>query len=326
VSTYGRNLSAGDTYTDPITGVTVIKLTDSNTPVASNTNAYPSTAQTTCVSLPWGDSNEMRTVMVMSVSGGFTRAYLGDVDITTGTLSNWRLFNSPEIGRAESAVAFSNIDEDILYVSSNSQIRKYNRKWDSWVTDADFPKTITGLSRGSVLRVSANDDVFVTTQYTRQWFAYWRKGADVQCSPSGKNGQGGLTPDGNWGWFNESDSNSSYAYLVGPAPGSVCTVTELTPATAFRNSHAATMDKYIFSYNPSAASPQAQYLNCDTEVVTTLGSPGELIGGSSHFAGNWVVNPNPQTTWACVSTETTSGKIRRSGCFLWFRSEQLWTH
>jgi hypothetical protein len=27
------------------------------------------------------------------------------------------------------------------------------------------------------------------------------------------------------------------------------------------------------------------------------------------------VNPNPQTTWACVSTETTSGKIRNALAF-----------
>src|SRR5437870_2333568 len=96
---YGRNLAAGKTYIDPNTGVTVLKMTDINTPTSGNAgmvHGYSEGGPT--ISQPWQgtDGNTYYTAHV-----GY---WLVDVryDTSTITTSNWRRVSAGEV-----ALAFS---------------------------------------------------------------------------------------------------------------------------------------------------------------------------------------------------------------------------
>jgi len=299
--TYGRTLKAGESYVDPTTGVTVLKLTDANTPIP-NARVTVHTAQVTSVSLPWGTNGAMRTISVME-RDTYSHPYLVDVNTQTLAISNWRSVDAAWGGSdAEGAIAFSPTQPQIVYVASGSQIQKYNTATNAFVSDGTFPKTISGLARGSILFVSADENVFVVTQYQRQWFKYWHVDTGSLCQ--GGTGQGGLTPGGAWGWGETEDANSNMAYKVNTADCSTS-----SPFT-FRTVHpAGVVGNFLAAIDPSTSGgPQTHYWDMQTDQDVDLGTHGGLIGGSSHMAGNWVVG-QPSPPWALVSTFTPNGAL-----------------
>jgi hypothetical protein len=300
---YGRNLRAGEAYVDPLTGVTVLKLSDANTPIA-NSRVNVHSAQVTSVSLPWGSSGEMRTVNLI-VRDAFSSPWLVDVNTETLELSNWRSVASQWGGSdAVSAIAFSPSDPHIVYVASTSQIKKYDTQAGAFVTDQNFPKSIPGMSRGSILFVSRDENVFVVTQYNRQWFKFWTVSTDQVCQ--GGTGQGGLAPDGRWGWGTNKDSQSNIAYKVRTSD---CATSQ--PFT-FRTSHPAGADKFLVAGDPTrSGGPQIHYWDMENDTKVDLLRPGELIGGSRHMAGNWVIG-QPDPPWVLVSTFTSLGKFNNA--------------
>ena len=301
---YGRDLNAGGSYVDPLTGVIVIKLSDASTP-ASNVRVTVHGAQVASVSLPWGANGEMRTVG-LNARDQFTRPWLVDVNTQTFALSNWRNLDTKWGGSdAVSAIAFSPRDPRIVYVASTGgQIRKYDTQTGAFVTDAFFPKTIPGLSRGSILFVSRDENVFVVTKYNRQWFKYWTVSTNSVCQ--GGTGQGGLSPDGRWGWGTEEDNQSNFAYKVATND---CSTSQ--PFT-FRVSHPAGVDKHLVGGDPTrSGGPQMHYWDLENDEKVELLGPGELIGGSRHMAGNWVIG-QPDPPWAMVSTFTRHGIFKHA--------------
>ena len=85
---YGKALSAGQTYNDPISGLPVLKVTDASTPI-SNTRAHHDYSEGgPYISQPWAgtDGNTYYTVMVAAEPN----RYLVDVRYDNLTLSNWR--------------------------------------------------------------------------------------------------------------------------------------------------------------------------------------------------------------------------------------------
>jgi hypothetical protein len=302
-STYGRNLSAGQNYTDPTTGVTVLKLTDANTPESGNDTCYVHIGQTTSVSLPWGDGGVMRTVCVMCRAdpGPTTRAYLVDVNTSTLAISNWRDMRTPwaPVSRTDGALIFSSVDPYIVYIANTGEIRKYNTDTAAFITDSDFPKQISDFDRGSVLRKSTDDNVFCVTQYNRLRFAYWIVDVDSVCviDPAAA-AQGSLTPNGVWGFHGGgSDVNGTYMFV---SDTDDCDIYE--PDPKWYVSHSSAADKYAFGRH--AGTGVNHFMDCSTRVITSLGS---ISNGDQHSFGNWIVNPNPQSVWAGVSTYGTGG-------------------
>ncbi len=304
---YGRNLQAGESYVDPVTGVTVIKLSDATTPMG-NEWASVHQGQVTSVSMPWGANGEMRTVSV-GIRTNFTSVWLADVNIQTGQVSNWRNVGSQwGSSDAMSAIAFSPRDPRTVYVGSTDQIRKWDTSTDTFVSDGTFPKTIPGLGRGSILFVSADEKVFVVTQYNRQWWKYWHVDTDQVIAPaSAVNGQGSVNPSGAWGAGADNDNLSNYMYKINTTTGARSD----PPFGRFRVSHPAhIVGNYVIGGDPTrSGGAQLHFWDLDADTKIELGTPGSITPGSRHFAGNWVVG-QPDPPWALVSTFVPRGLIR----------------
>jgi len=86
--TYGRNLTSGQTYIDPVSGMTVLKITDANTP-AVNTRAYHDYSEGgPYISQPWlGTDGQTYYTLMM---GAGPNRYLVDLRYDNLALSNWR--------------------------------------------------------------------------------------------------------------------------------------------------------------------------------------------------------------------------------------------
>src|SRR5882762_5763537 len=116
--TYGRTLAAGQTYVDPTTGTTVLKLTDATVPTA-NTGMYHGYAEGgPNISQPWVGTDG-QTYYTAKVSD-----WLVDIRYSTFTPLNWR----PISYRGEIGFAFSMnpATPRIAYVVNGKQVNRYN--------------------------------------------------------------------------------------------------------------------------------------------------------------------------------------------------------
>ncbi|HXO86188.1 MAG TPA: hypothetical protein VN803_11765, partial [Gemmatimonadales bacterium] len=84
---YGRALSAGQTYVDPNSNVTVLKLTDASTPEANGGMYHGYSEGGPTISQPW-TGTDSETYYTAKVSN-----WLVDIKISTLTPSNWRQVN-----------------------------------------------------------------------------------------------------------------------------------------------------------------------------------------------------------------------------------------
>ncbi|MFU8804943.1 MAG: hypothetical protein ACNA8W_14110, partial [Bradymonadaceae bacterium] len=85
--TYGRNLNAGESYVDPVSGVQVYKVTDSTTPV-ENTGAYHAySGGGPLMSQPWESDGKTFYSLQFYTNGTW---HLVDFNETDGTFDNWR--------------------------------------------------------------------------------------------------------------------------------------------------------------------------------------------------------------------------------------------
>jgi hypothetical protein len=160
--TYGRSLSAGQTYVDPVSGVLVLKLTDASTPV-SNGGVYAGYSEGgPNISQPWvgGDGHTYYTVNLTGGAAGIG-ASLVDIRYDTFTPSNWRV--SPTIGR-ETAYAFSlnPATPQIFYYckQSDGKVHRYNTATNANADTGVFPWLPTandGSGSFTWLQVNLND-------------------------------------------------------------------------------------------------------------------------------------------------------------------------
>ncbi len=118
VFTYGRNLAAGQTYVDPITGVTVLKLTSASVPVSNGGMYHGYSEGGPNISLPWvgTDGQTYYTAKVQS--------WLVDIRYSTLTTLNWR----PVSYDGEIGLAFSMnpATPRIAYLTNGRRVDRYN--------------------------------------------------------------------------------------------------------------------------------------------------------------------------------------------------------
>jgi hypothetical protein len=160
--TYGRSLSAGQTYVDPVSGVLVLKLTDASTPV-SNGGVYAGYSEGgPNISQPWvgGDGHTYYTVNFTGGAGGIG-ASLVDIRYDTFVPSNYR--TSPIIGW-ETGYAFSlnPATPRIFYYckQSDGKIYRYNTATNANEAAGVFPWLPTandGSGSFTWLQVNLND-------------------------------------------------------------------------------------------------------------------------------------------------------------------------
>jgi len=147
---YGRSLSAGQTYVDPNSGVTVLKLTDASTP-ESNVGMYHGYSEGgPNISQPWigTDSETYYTAKV--------DRWLVDIKIGTMTPSNWRQVSyDGEIG-----VAFSlnPATPRIAYLITGKRVDRYNTATNAIENTGQWPWNIAALgSSPDWLQTQIND-------------------------------------------------------------------------------------------------------------------------------------------------------------------------
>jgi len=152
--TYGRSLAAGQTYVDPNSGVTVLKLTDASTPESNGGMYHGYSEGGPNISQPWiGTDSE--TYYTAKVSG-----WLVDIKISTLTPSNWRQVNyDGEIG-----IAFSlnPATPRIAYVINGKRVDRYNTATNAIENTGQWPWNIAAAgTQTDWLQNNLNDAWFV---------------------------------------------------------------------------------------------------------------------------------------------------------------------
>ena len=130
------SMSAGTSFNDPVTSVLTTKLTDSSTPSGGATLGWRMaySTQGAQISQAWGANGDMYTICVYDA---VSSSVLIDYQLG-GTCSNYRAGPAGEgnytFGRADG-------NEQIMFVSTGSQLRRYDTSTDSYDDTGDFPYT-----------------------------------------------------------------------------------------------------------------------------------------------------------------------------------------
>ena len=153
----GRNLRAGQSYSDPVTSVRVVKVTDNTTPVANAGTHHDYASGSVQISREWGTGSHTLHV------------WAGDdylVDYTRGAgLSNWRRasFIGPDLSFTFSLKPST---PRIAYYLVGNVLHRYNTETMMQENTGNFPKNFTGAAAGTLLWLhqDKNDRWFVMMQ------------------------------------------------------------------------------------------------------------------------------------------------------------------
>src|SRR2546426_8259973 len=134
---------AGFSYTDPVTGVKVWKVTSSTVPTTNSGAGHDYSDGPNEVSLGWGPTNNTHTLLIR---GDGMAYYL--VDFTRGAgFSNYRVL--PPAGQPvrDLAFTFSSVigQERIAYVLNGGQLKRFNTATMAVENTGFFPLTVAGF-------------------------------------------------------------------------------------------------------------------------------------------------------------------------------------
>jgi hypothetical protein len=151
-------MAAGANFNDPATGVRTVKVTANGTPASAQfCNAYSTLGLQ--ISQAWGAGSDQYTLWFMSTSG---TAYLCDYQLG-GTTSNYRAGPG-----GEARVAFSRLpgNERIIYVSSSTQLRRYNTETNAYADTGSFPYSWTNNGNNDTWLQLNDDETWATAKYS----------------------------------------------------------------------------------------------------------------------------------------------------------------
>jgi uncharacterized protein YjdB len=136
--TYGRTLSAGQTYNDPVSGLPVLKVTDATTPASNSRGHHDYSEGGPYISQPWQgtDGNTYYTLMVAAEPN----RYLVDVRYDDMTLSNWRVIDLD--GDLSFAFSLNPATPRIAFVELNSLsnvVQRYNTATNKVENTGNWP-------------------------------------------------------------------------------------------------------------------------------------------------------------------------------------------
>jgi WD40 repeat protein len=118
------NRPAGFSYSDPVTGVKVWKVTSSSVPIANSSAGHDYSDGPNEVSLGWGTNHNTYTILIGAPQGE-TKYYLVDFTRGVGFTNYRRLTVQPA---HDLGVSFSNLTSQpqIAYIMTGTQIVRYN--------------------------------------------------------------------------------------------------------------------------------------------------------------------------------------------------------
>jgi hypothetical protein len=155
---YGRTLTSGQRYTDPVTGVPVLKVTDASTPTSNARAHHDYSEGGPYISQPWQAGGVTYYTLMVAADG---RRYLVDLRYDALTLSNWRSIDiagdlafSFSLNPATPRIAFTELN------SAVGAVQRYNTATNQTENTGNWPwrPNVGGLSW---LQNQLNDRWFV---------------------------------------------------------------------------------------------------------------------------------------------------------------------
>ena len=147
--TYGRTLAAGQTYADPLTGVTVLKLTDASTPSANSGMYHGYSEGGPTISQPWTGSDG-QTYYTAAVG-----TWLVDIKYATLQTTNWRRVSF--WGELGLAFSLDPATPRIAYIGNSTRVDRYNTATNQIENIGNWPWVISGGQYLDWLQVQLND-------------------------------------------------------------------------------------------------------------------------------------------------------------------------
>lgn len=170
---YGRNLAAGQTYVDPNSGATVLKLTSASVPVANGGMYHGYSEGGPNISQPWTgtDGQIYYTAKVGE--------WLVDVRYSALTTLNWRRVNyDGEIGFAFS---LNSATPRIAYVVNGKRVDRYNTATNAIENTGNWPWNVSAAGTGvDWLQSQLNDTWFVAMIQSNSTVVAFRPSDGVQ--------------------------------------------------------------------------------------------------------------------------------------------------
>ena len=158
--TYGRSLSAGQTYVDPVSGVTVLKVTSSTVPISNSGVSHGYATSGPRCSQPWVDGGDGHTKYTLCLD---FIGYFVDIDYEDFQAENFRDAGAAA-GPGDAGMAFSlhPSTPQRSYALNSGIIRAYSTITGSEITPTGFPFDPAGAGSLNWLQTQLNDT----------WFAY----------------------------------------------------------------------------------------------------------------------------------------------------------
>jgi hypothetical protein len=296
-----RTRPSGWTYQDPVTGVTVVKVTAPGVPVAgSGHNWYADGGA--LMSHAWRRGTDWYvTVLVYSDNSGQT-SHLVDLKITgTPALSNWRQLTGQLSPSGDLTFSFSSNPATpwIAYVVNGGTLRRINTAMMTVENTGSFPRS--GLGDGAWFAVDANDE--------------WMVGMPARTGNSAWafNARTGALQTTSWTGLDEIriDRAGGYAILGSGAYDLVLwNLATNTQGGVFRSAipfaHLASLQGRFIGTNWDVSFPAHIWRMARTgSTLTPTPSlyPNGFYGGQEiHWSGNWIQTvANPDHQWAVAA-------------------------
>jgi len=283
--TYGRNLAAGQTYTDPLTGVLVLKLTSSSVPNANSGVYHGYSEGGPFISQAWAGTDG-HTYYTAYLSNG----WLVDIRYDTFATSNWRTV--PVNGEINFAFSLSPATPRIGYFvddDNSKTLHRYNTATNRIEDTGIFPYTTSAAGSSlSWLQVNLNDGWLVGMLNSNSTIVGVRVADGLaRVIPRGTNDVDEPHIDREFPFVYIS-TNNAQNIVVNLETGAV--VAETDPSGVDAADHEAPLRGKVVALNWEANGVVSNDRQGNVRVEVTP-SPTDW-SGDWHMAGQWVFN-NP---------------------------------
>jgi uncharacterized protein YjdB len=288
--TYGRNLAAGQTYIDPNTGVTVLKLTSASVP-SNNGGMYHGYSEGgPNISQPW-TGTDGQTYYTLKVGN-----WLVDLRYSTMTTLNWRQVDyDGEIGLAFS---MNPATPRIAYIVQGKRVNRYNTATNAIENIGNWPWNISAAGTSPQwLQTQLNDTWLVGMLQSNFTIVAFRPSDGMQRSVTPAQANASIDEP-------HLDREFPVAYISGDSdPKNKMVNLETGVVTApndpngwVQDAHQATMrGKTVAQGHWQANAIVAT--GVDGRVWKVASPTPTDVNGDYHFAGQWVFNnPNEYFT------------------------------
>ena len=297
-------LAAGESYPDPVTGVTIYKVTDASSPVENIRGVHDYSEGGPFISLPWGPSQEMYSIYFrLRVSGW--EAYIVDFNIETGAFSNGRSTNVVSVN--DLRFAFSNNPNTpriayLIQLTSSSTLDRYDTETMQAANIGNFPHTFP--DQAGWLHQDKDDRWFVAAGTT--WgVAAWNSETNVEYTyfPSGFD-EPHLDRGGNYVAIARDRNSPEVPGVVGNIDIMDLSDGSIDATLDRAQSHIGSLVDYFVYVYPHASKgkrPQRR-INADGSNKTDIIVEPDYVGSSGHRAGQWITDNDTGTSqWYVAS-------------------------